>query len=1210
MSNIDWTEEQNNVINTRDKSILVAAGAGSGKTTVLVERIIKMITDKENPVDIDKFLIVTFTRSAAAQMKEKIRDSLYELYMRNPKDENIRRQMSLIHTANISTIDSFANKIVSEHFEELDIDPNFRVMEQEENDMLIEDCIAEVLEEYYNSEDEEFLDAIEMLAEGKPTADISEDIKSIINKANNQAFPKLWLKKAKDLNTYKDFEQFKKSVLVQNVMEDFESYKDFESMLEDGWHFAEEGATESFVEGMEPDYIALKDLRAANTFDEYRDAILKFESKKITRSGFEGREVAVEAHYLMRSYAEHFTNGKEKGNYSYFPTLQEAFDDVNKSQKLANVLIDIATKVIEKTNRDKRYVSAYSFNDIAHFALEIICDVDEKGNITPSDIAKEMSEQFYEILIDEYQDSNEIQEYMLTSLSKDGKYNLFMVGDVKQSIYRFRSAEPDIFLAKYDTFSEKMDADEVKINLDYNFRSRPEIIKSTNKIFREIMKEPVGGINYKDEAELVYGAKKTYDLDVNSGINDNRTEYVCVSSEEKSRHECEAEFIAKRIKELMADDGLKITNKDEKERPLTYKDIVILTKAPATVVDTYIKVLEDYGIPVFGEKKYGFYEATEIKTILDLLRIIDNPIWDIPLVGVMTSSLFNFNQEELSSIRIIDKNLYFYEALQKYLEKGSDSKLKEKIEYFLSELEDFREKSKYLSVYELIEYILGKTYFEHYIKALPIGARRKMNVDMLKEIAYSYEETAYRGLFNFIRYIDKNIENEQDMGEAVEVGEEDNVVRIVSIHKSKGLEYPVVFLANANYSKHSDKKDYFVDKQGNIATYAYNTEEKTRTKTLVDRFIRNNEAVEQKAEELRLLYVAMTRAKEKLIIISSYKGEINKKAMEKFKPAENEFFVDTILGASNYHQMIAPVLGKELKEKKGKELPKKGYTYEDEIDEYDLDDIRFYFIPNLDAYDTSIEKETGKKEPTDVSDKKIVETINKNFDFEYPYEDELKLRSKMSVTEIKRRLNREFVDEDAEYFIPNRSTKGKPNFAEQDTDGKLSGAELGNVYHKVFELLDYSLDFSDDKTINDFLDSLVKDNRLTEKERESVENSKITNFTERDIFKRMKAAHDRNELYRERKFLMQVDGDFIEKVQGIKTEETMIVQGIIDALFVEDGQYVIVDYKTDKVDDPEKLVEEYDNQLKVYKKAVEKITGKEVKDMIIYSVELGKEAKV
>lgn len=1206
MSNIDWTKEQNNVINTRDKSILVAAGAGSGKTTVLVERIIKMITDKQNPIDIDRFLIVTFTRSAAAQMKEKIRDSLYKLLLENPKDQNIRRQMSLIHTANISTIDSFANKIVSEHFEDLDIDPNFRVMEQEECDMLIEDCIDEVLEEYYESDDKEFMEAIEMLAEGSPTANISEDIKSIIDKANNQAFPKLWLKKAKDLNTYESLDQFEKSVLVRNVMDDFESYKEFDPMLDEGYHFAEEGATDAFLKAMEVDYNTLQDLRAANTFDEYRDAVLKFESQRITASKFEGREVAAEAHYLLKGYSEHFTGGKDKGNYSYFPTLQEAFDDVNKSQKLANVLIEIAAKVIEKSDEYKRYISAYSFNDIAHFALEIICDVDEKGNISPSDIAKEMSEQFYEILIDEYQDSNEIQEYMLTSLSKKDKYNLFMVGDVKQSIYRFRSAEPDIFLAKYDTFSEDMKSNEVKINLDYNFRSRPEIINSTNRIFRSIMREPVGGINYKDEADLVYGAKKTYNLDVNSGKNDNRTEYVCVSSEEKSRHECEAEFIAKRIKELMADDGLKITNKDEKERALSYKDIVILTKAPATVVDTYIKVLEDYGIPVFGEKKYGFYEATEIKTILDLLRIIDNPIWDIPLVGVMTSELFDFNEEELSSIRMMDKDAYFYEALQMYVESGSDSKLITKINNFLSEIDDFRRKSKYLSVYELIEYILGKSYFEHYIKALPIGARRKMNVDMLKEIAYSFEETSYRGLFNFIRYIDKNIENDQDMGEAVEVGEEDDVVRIVSIHKSKGLEYPVVFLANANYSKHSDKKDYFVDKQGDIATYAYNTEEKTRTKTLVDRFIRNNEAVEQKAEELRLLYVAMTRAKEKLIIISSYKGEINDKAIEKFKPVDDEFFVDTILNASNYHQMIAPVLGKDIIE----ELPKKGYSYEDGINEYELDDIRFYVIPNLDAYDTSIEKETGKEELNDITDQKIVETITENFGFEYPYEKELKLRSKMSVTEIKRRLSREFVDEDAQEFIPNRSTNVKPNFVEQNSDSELTGAERGNVYHKIFELLDYTLDFSDDKAINDFLDGLVKDNKLTEKERESVDNKTITDFTNSDIYGRMKAAFDRKELYRECKFLMQVDGGFIKEVQGIETKETMIVQGIIDALFKEEGKYVVVDYKTDRVDDSEKLVKEYGNQLKVYKKAVEKITNEEVKDMIIYSVELGEEAKV
>ena len=292
MPGIDWTKEQNRVINTRDKSILVAAGAGSGKTTVLVERIIKMITDKENPIDIDKFLIVTFTRSAAAQMKEKIRDRLYKLSLEKSDDENIRRQMSLVHTANISTIDSFANKIVSEHFEDLDIDPNFRVIEQEEEDMLIEDAIAKVMDEYYESEDQEFLDSLEMLAEGSPTADISEDVKSI-------------------------------------------------PILEEGWHFAEEGATEAFKKSLDNDYKTLQALRDANTYDEYREVVLKYNPIRITASKFEGREIAAEGHYLLKSYSEHFTGGKEKGKYSYIPTLEEAYEDVNKSQKLANMLVEM-----------------------------------------------------------------------------------------------------------------------------------------------------------------------------------------------------------------------------------------------------------------------------------------------------------------------------------------------------------------------------------------------------------------------------------------------------------------------------------------------------------------------------------------------------------------------------------------------------------------------------------------------------------------------------------------------------------------------------------------------------------------------------------------------------------------------------------------------------------------------------------------------------
>ena len=1200
MSNVDWTKEQKSVIDTRDKSILVAAGAGSGKTTVLVERILKMITDKENPVDIDRFLIVTFTRAAAAQMKEKIRAKLTERLHRNPSDENIRKQLSLVHTANISTIDSFSNKIVSEHFEELDIDPNFRVMEQEEDDMLYEDSIAKVLDEMYNSGDEEFLYALEMFAEGSIKADLSDDIKEIIKKANNQAFPKLWLEKAKDKNYFSSLEEFEKSIFVQNMIREFERYKVIEKDVEYGLEccVSEEVAGTTY-NTLEYDCDTLDGLREAKTYDEYRTIVLNYKAKSMGKKSFDEKETAKASHELMKDFCGQFKVTAGKGNLKYMPTLEEACEDVNNSQKLANVLIDIAIKVLDECEKEKRYLSAFSFNDIAHFALDIICDVDEDGNVSKTETAKAMSENFHEILIDEYQDSNEIQECMLSTLSKDDSHNLFMVGDVKQSIYRFRSADPDIFLGKYEEFGDKSNKDDVRILLGDNFRSRPEIIHTTNAFFRQIMREPVGGIDYAKDSDLIYGAKKAYDLDVNKGHNDNRTEYVCMASGEKARHEAEAEFIAKRIKELMDEnDGLKITNKDENKRSLSYKDIVILTKAPATVVDTYIKVLEEYGIPVFGEKKEGFYAATEIRTILDTLRIIDNPNWDIPLVGVMTSAVFGFTDSELSQIRIENKKKNFYEAVILYAKSGSDDKLKEKVNSFLNELDDFREKSKYLSVYELIEYILGKTYFEQYIKALPIGTRRKMNVDKLKEIAYAYENTAYRGLFNFIRYIDKNIENENDLGEAIEVGEEDDVVRIISIHKSKGLEFPVVFLANANFGDDSSNNNYLVDKEGNIATNSYDTEAKTKTKTFISKYIKDQEKRELKAEKLRLLYVALTRAKEKLIIVSSYKEKISPNEIGKFEQYDDEYFVDRILKAVNYHQMMAPVLGEKFYD----ELPEEGFTAEDEDFKREFDNLRFYVVPDIETYGETTNHNTSSSSSKDIVDEKTVEKLEENFDKKYKYEKELDLRSKMSVTEIKRQLNNEFVDEDAKLFIPDRTTTNRPNFVQQDKKTELTGAERGNMYHKVFELLDYSLDLKDQKVVEQFLDELASQNRLSELERSEIDIKKVMGFINNDIFDRMKSAYDRGELYRERKFLITVDGDFVEKVQGIKTDETMVVQGIIDALFVEDGQYVIVDYKTDSVDDIKELEKEYGNQLLVYKKAVEQITGDSVKEMIIYSV--------
>lgn len=1206
MTQIPWTKDQEKVINTSGKDILVAAGAGSGKTAVLVERIIKKVTDPNHPVDIDRFLIVTFTKAAAAQMREKIREKLYTLSYKNPKDENLKRQLSLVHTANISTIDSFAKKVVSANFEKLDIDPNFRLMEKEESDLLLEDYIEETVDEMFEEDNQDFMNAMSQLAKGDVSTDVVRKVSLIVNKAKNQEYPLKWLADAIDRNYCETEDDFNQKEFVKRFVAQFEKYKEFSDDLWTALNDVEENETPTKImqEIIDKTNSILTKLEAASTYNEYRDAIISYGLQK-TVTQTKGYFVDLKEHHnKLLTYIRSFvgTNGKPK----YFPSVEDAMEDVNKSQKTANVLLEIAIKSFEKCMNEKKRICAYDFSDIAHFAIDVLCEPGEDGP-TASDTAKKMAEGFEEILIDEYQDSNYIQEYMLFALSKgQGINNVFMVGDIKQSIYRFRSAEPKIFLEKLNDFEEEND-EHTRIILGKNFRSRPEVIKFTNFIFEEIMIKDVGGINYSDGQKLVQGAEN-YNESLNNGKEDNKAEIICVPSQDGlSRHEVEANIIARKILNMMDEKtGLKITDEKANKRSLRYNDIVILTRSPKTVVDTYLRVLEEYGIPVYGEKRDGFYESTEIKCILDFLSVIDNPLQDIPLAGVMTSAFYHFDESELGYIRLVQPKDAMYHAVQKYAEEGTDQKLKDKVNAFLESLEDYRDKVKYMSVYEFINYFLDSSRFDLYIRSLPAGAKRILNVDMLKEIAYKYENSSYRSLFNFVRYVNKSIDNDKQIGEASNVHEDDNVVRITSIHQSKGLEYPVVILSNVAPGGRGGSKEnnYLVNSDGDIGLDSLDTENKTKTDTLLERYIVETEDEQEKAEELRLLYVAMTRAKEKLVITAI---KLAKKIEKKdFKPINNANKKGSILATTDFYQMIAPVLGTEIYD----EVPDL-IDAESEPDDVDKEFYRVEMYPTIESYPfVGLVEDESMDDLKLKSDEEITNKIIENFEYKYDYRKEAKLRAKMSVTEIKRRLSGEFTDDDAENLIQDRSAKSKPNFVEQDKDTGLTGADLGNAYHKVFELLDYSKDMTDKNVVKEFLDQLVSENKLTEEERASVKEDKVIEFTTSVIGRRMKAAFDRNELYRERKFLLQVDGDFIEKVQGIETDETMIVQGIIDACFVEDGKYVIVDYKTDKVDKKETLVEEYKNQLNVYEKAVNQITNAEVAEKIIYSVELGEEATV
>ena len=1206
MSQIPWTKEQKSVINTSGKNILVAAGAGSGKTAVLVERIIKKVTNPENPVDIDQFLIVTFTKAAAAQMREKIRDELYRLSFEDPDDDNLKRQLSLVHTANISTIDSFAKKVVSANFEQLEIDPSFRLMETEESELMLEDYTAETIDELFEEDNEEFLDAMQQLAKGDVFTDVVDKVSEIVKKAKNQEYPVKWMEESINKNYCETEADFEEKSFTKWFVKGFEKYKDFYDDLWTATNNVKENETptaltEEILEKVEG---VLVQLDAASTYKEYREAILSYGNRARIRQGGGFFDEFKIHHDKLINYLNLYLGENTKPKY--FPSPEEAMEDVNRSQLTANVLLEIAIKAFCKCMKEKKRISAYDFSDVAHFAIDILCVPGEDGP-TASDTAKRMAENFHEILIDEYQDSNYIQEYMLFALSKGrGINNVFMVGDIKQSIYRFRSAEPKIFLEKFNTYKKESD-DHTRIILGKNFRSRPEIIDFTNYVFDELMVDDVGGIDYKDGQELSLGATN-YNLTLNSGKQDNKTEIICMPSHDVNRHVAEANLIAKRIINMMDENtGLKISDEKANQRSLEYRDIVILTKAPKTVVDTYIEILESYGIPVFGQKRDGFYESTEIKIILDFLAIIDNPMQDIPLAGVMTSAFYNFDESELTQIRLVDKKNTLYKAVLDYAKDGKDDEIKEKVNEFLKSFEDYREKVKYMSVFEFINYFLDCSHFNHYVRSLPAGSRRSLNIDMLKEIAYKYENSSYRSLFNFVRFVNKNIDNNKEIGEASNVQEDENVVRITSIHQSKGLEFPVVILSNAAGGKRGggNANDYLINSNGDVGLDVLDTENKTKTDTLLERYIESTEKEEEKAEELRLLYVAMTRAKEKLIIIATKQGKkIEKKD---FNTIDKKFKKDAILKTGNFYQMIAPIIGEEVKD----EVPDE-FNIESEEEIINKDTFRLEMYPSFEHYYCSLKDFEGSIDDRNLeSDKDITKKIAENFKHKYDYKEEAKLRAKMSVTEIKRNLSKEFVDEDAEIFIPDRTTEAKPNFIEKK-ESEFTAADIGNIYHKIFELLDYSLEITDQKVVEEFLKQLVEDGKFTQEEIEQVAIEQVMKFTKSPIATRMKAAFEQGELYRERKFLLQVDGEQTKKIQKLEvdTEETTIVQGIIDACFIEDGKYIIVDYKTDDVDDVEKLKEEYSEQLNQYEQAVKQISGKEVAEKIIYSVKLGEEVKV
>ena len=1184
---VKWTEEQKQAIYEKGQNILVAAAAGSGKTAVLVERIINKIINQK--MDIDKMLVVTFTNAAASEMRERILNAIYKKIDENPEDERLQRQITLLNKASICTIDSFCLDIVRNNFFEIDIPQNFRIGDTTEIEILKQDVLEELFEEKYENQDEDFKKLINTYTSYKDDTPLKELILKIYTYIQSNPYPEKWLKEKIEMFNMSDkLEQdFSNTIWGKLLLEQVkEIIEDGEIKLETEKEIISRYDELMIYYKILEDDIEQIELLKSN-LDNWDKAYelaqnIKFKTwtsnKKIT---LEEKDIAKEVRDEVKK-----SIGKITDKILIFNS-KEANEDINDMYAVLSKLKATIIEFGEKFSKRKKEKNIADFSDIEHFALKIL--LDENG--MPTEIAKKYQEKFEEIAIDEYQDSNLVQEYILTSVSKGN--NIFMVGDVKQSIYKFRQARPDLFLSKYKTYKLKSEnpKEGLKIQLFKNFRSRKEVLDFSNIIFENIMSEKLGELEYTQEEYLNLGAEyketgENLKAEINVlNIKDADEEIEDSDEEEKERAEdieLEARFVANRIKQLIDGKFQIYDAKKGEKRNIKYKDIVILLRATRESAPIFEKEIIKLGMPVFSDSSTEYLESLEIQTMMSLLKIIDNPLQEIPLVAVMRSIIGGFTDNELVQIRLSDKYDNFYNCILKS-KKDVEKETREKIEKFLNNLEKWRKEQEYLSLDELIWKIYNDTGYYDCVGLMPNGIQRQANLKILFERAKQCEAMSFKGLFNFINYIEKVKTSSKDMDSAKIIGENEDVIRIMSIHKSKGLEFPVVFLSGTGklINMQDINNKILLHPEIGIGVkyidYDRQIEYDTLSKQAMKEKIRN----ETISEEMRVLYVALTRAKEKIIVtgysnankahelaelVFKYK-KINPMILKKYKS-----YLDWIRIVYEYNKAKMQELAeiKEFSKSEVIELCKKT----SEQNEEDL---------NIEIEESAIQN---------------LKEILKILQNKYQYEASTVIPTKTSVTEIKRIMQNENESE-VKLEMP------KPKFLQSDEETSIAGAEKGTLIHLCLQKLnlhkrEYKLD-----EIKDLIQELVDKKIITLKEAEAINKWKIFNFTKSNIWKEMCEA---KLVEREKPFYTNIPA---KQIYGTDTEESILVQGIIDLYYInQKDELVLVDYKTDYVENQDELITKYKTQLDLYKTALEEALNKKVSKIYIYSTYLDKEIKI
>ena len=1191
MAETKWTKNQREVIDVRDKNVLVAAAAGSGKTAVLVEHIISLVTGEggKEPVDIDKLLVVTFTRAAAAEMRERVMLALQRKLRECPQDEHIRNQLTYIHNARITTIDSFCGDVVKNYFNEIDIDPGFKIADSGDLELLKADVMSALLEENYQAGGEIFHRFIDTYSGSKNDSSIEDEIWSLYRYAQSYPNPEKWL-----VSLYKRYEDAgKDDAWLQAVtnMIDME-FNRAKTNARRVLKLAEEFGEEKLIDFIGEECQRILKVTLGDDFDANGDML-----KGISFGRFPTIKGLSEEDVLLKDRIKDERTAYKKSiegiAKKYFSRpYSDVMEDMRVCAPMVGELVRLVSDFSIAYKNAKLEKDMTDFSDVEHYALNILARESEDGEYVPTEVAKEMALDIHEIMIDEYQDSNLVQEIILNAVAGrgTGASNVFMVGDVKQSIYKFRQARPELFLDKYNRYPSTDDSSDRKIVLSKNFRSREQVLDCCNMIFEQIMIEGLGGIRYDDDSKLYNG------MEFPEGNADYKAEAMFIDSSEfkdmeddelPAKVELEAAMTLAKIKELVNGTSekppMQIYDKELKTmRNLQYRDIAILFRSTKGYAETYTDIFMAGGVPVHTSMSEGYFDVFEISVILDMLSVIDNPRQDIKLAAVL-KHIFGFTENMLADIRFNITDTTFYEAFVKYegiyREYVCDVKLK---------LSRYREAASYMSIYNLILYVMEDTHFREFIMAGKAGLKRMANVEMLLEKAKRYEEGAYSGLFNFVRYIELIKKYKVEEGEANLSGENDNSVKIMTIHKSKGLEYPVVFVGGMGKKMNmmDVSKSIIVHPDLGIGVNRIDTVKRLRYKTLIKEAIGSRIKLENLAEELRVLYVALTRAREKLFLTGV--GNVTKRRddYEWIRTVgDKSLDVGTLAGAVSYMDWIMMATARD-------------YTGEF---------ITFNRIKPSDIVYGRIEQEVVKNTKVEslknwdsekVYNGDIRYQIEKRFTYEYEHVEECNIRQKMSISDIKHMFMRMSADEE----MPSEEV----HFGEPSEKGPSKGALRGTAYHRVFELFDYDMKVDGVNDIVTMMSNMVAKGLIDQESIELVDASKVYAFATSKTGMAMREAHKAGKLYREKPFVMGIPAATIEP-DKYKSEELVVVQGIVDAWYDTDDGIIVVDYKTDSVDNIEDLKARYESQLVYYGQALGGITDRPVKELVIYSVKFNKE---